>query len=312
MEKVFVQTLLNAKGIGKVAANHVLESCSFEVNSADDLLGAVQDARELSKRVPEVTLGEINRAFDLASASLERSDLEGIAVIGLTDDNYPKNLKSLSDKPLLLYAKGDLDLLNADNSVAVIGTRKPSEFGIRAGERLTEYFINDGFVIISGLAMGCDTVAHLAALKSRGRTIAVLPSSLDDILPKQNHGLAMDIITCGGLLLSEYPLGSKQQKNNFIERNRIQSGLSKAVCVIETSVKGGTMHTCGFSAKQNRLLGVLRHPSDKLCPESKGNEKLLRENKAEPLGSKEEIMEFLNAAKEFVVHSPREQGTFDF
>ncbi|MDW5290975.1 DNA-processing protein DprA [Formosa sp. PL04] len=142
-------------------------------------------------------------------------------------------------------------------TVAVIGTRNPTEFGIQEGYKLTKHFVENNFTIVSGLALGCDTVGHSCCLEHKGRTIAVLPNGVDKIYPKQNTKLASEIIKNGGALISEYPPGTAPKRNYFVERDRLQRELSNGICIIETKTKGGTMHTYKFVKKQNKQVGLV-------------------------------------------------------
>lgn len=177
---------------------------------------------------------------------------KGIGIVTYLDERYPQCLKNISNPPAVLYCKGNVEALSFMNKIAVVGTRRPTKRGYRDAESIAIEFVREGYVIVSGLAAGIDTAAHKAALMAGGITIAVLPGSFDNIYPPQNMGLAEDIIYNGGLLLSEYSPGTVLQKRHFVERDRIQSGLSVALIVVQTEIKGGAMHTANFSRAQGR------------------------------------------------------------
>lgn len=159
--------------------------------------------------------------------------------------NYPEKLKELSDAPFFLFCKGDISLLK-HQSLAVVGTRKPTAYGRMATERLVKDIASAGVVIVSGLAYGVDSIAHRKCLEVGGKTIAVLGSGLHEIYPAEHQSLA-DEIAKKGLLLSEYSPNKKATKYSFPQRNRILAGLSDGVLITEASMKSGTMHTKDFA-----------------------------------------------------------------
>jgi DNA processing protein len=154
----------------------------------------------------------------------------------------------------MLYVRGDASLLSLTDTVAVVGTRDPTDYGVKTAHRIADSLARSGYVIVSGLARGIDTAAHTAALEADGRTIAVLGTPLNEIYPAENKGLAKRIADQSGLLVSEIPLGKSSSKLAFVRRDRIQSGLSLAVFAIQTDLNGGTMHTVTYAEKQGRLI----------------------------------------------------------
>lgn len=230
-------------------------------------------------------------AFTFANKVLADCHRLGIQIIHSFDKHYPSQLSALSkDAPVLLYAKGNLNLLNASSKVTIVGTRKITTEGQKAAHRFSTYFTNKGFVIVSGLAHGCDTVAHEACIASNGQTIAVLSSGLDQIYPKENAELAAQILE-NGCLLSENPPFSKIAKGNFVQRDRIQAGLSNGVIVIETSLDGGTLHTVKAAIKYNRPIACINYHPQFESPSNAGNRLLIQEQKAFSLTS-ENIAKF--------------------
>ncbi len=167
------------------------------------------------------------------------------------DDDYPALLKSIFSPPLVLYYRGDLVQAQSDWNLAVVGTRKPSEYGRGLTRAITEPIAKAGVTIVSGLAYGIDTAAHKAALKADGKTIAVLAQGLERIYPPQNHELAEQILQKGAIV-SEFEPGSKMERWNFPARNRIISGLSHAVLVAEGPITSGALLTAKFALEQNR------------------------------------------------------------
>lgn len=180
-----------------------------------------------------------------------------ILEVKITDPRYSFILKGINNPPQVLYCRGNVDLLNK-KGVAIVGTRQASQKGLAIAERLAIAFGGMGYTIISGLAKGIDTAAHVGALKSGAPTIAVLATGVDpeSIYPQENKELAEEIVKNGGLLISEHSPGTGVQKENFPKRNRIQSGLSMGVIPVQTGVNGGTQHTIRFAQEQKRLLVV--------------------------------------------------------
>jgi len=190
--------------------------------------------------------------FDIEEYFSRLSKLS-IKVVTVLDKNYPKNLKGLDGAPLVLYYKGDIRCLDT-NSVAIVGTRKITAYGREVTEKFSSELSNFGITIISGLAYGVDTAAHRACLSVHGKTVAVLGNGLDTIYPPVNTSLALEIIKSGGAIISEYPLGYPALPVNFAIRNRIVSGLSDAVIVVEGAEKSGTLLTAGHAAEQGKTV----------------------------------------------------------
>ena len=176
-----------------------------------------------------------------------------IKIVTILDKDYPKNLKGLTGAPPVLYYKGVFDGFDV-NSVAIVGSRKMTSYGREVTERFSSELANFGITIISGLARGVDTFAHRACLAVGGKTIAVLGNGLDSIYPPENTELAKAIIKSKGAIISEYPLGYPALPINFASRNRIISGLSSAVIVIEGAEKSGTLLTASHAAEQGKTV----------------------------------------------------------
>lgn len=187
-----------------------------------------------------------------------------IDVISINDKKYPQILKQIYDPPISLYIKGNAEILNGKN-IAIVGCRNSSKYGEEAAKYFAYNLSAKGINIISGLARGIDTYAHIGNLGAMmhnsndicGKTIAVVGNGIDIIYPKENKYLEEKIIKSGGCIISEYPLGTKPEKFNFPARNRIISGLSKGVLVIEARVKSGTLITIDFALQQGRDVYVV-------------------------------------------------------
>ena len=176
-----------------------------------------------------------------------------IEEISIESKEYPEQLREIYDAPLKLYVLGNKEILK-QLGIAIVGSRNATEYGRKVALQFAKDLSTKGINIISGLALGIDTCAHLGTLyqDSVGKTIAVLGGGLDEIYPKQNIELAKQIIKCGGCIISEYPLGTKSQKLHFPQRNRIISGLSKGVLIVEASENSGSLITADFALEQGR------------------------------------------------------------
>lgn len=184
-----------------------------------------------------------------------RKDVEKMIIeeINIGNEDYPEQLKNIYDPPLRLYVLGNKEILK-EKGVAVVGTRNPTEYGKKVAIQFAKQLSEKGVNIISGLAVGIDTCAHLGNLQvyDKAKTIAVLGNGLDEIYPKDNINLAKQIIKSGGCIISEYPVGTKPKKLHFPQRNRIISGLSKGVLVIEAREKSGSLITADFALEQGK------------------------------------------------------------
>lgn len=190
----------------------------------------------------------------LAGEEMERYSASGVELISFFDQRYPPRLRVIHQPPPLLFVRGSLDALSEPRSVAVIGTREPTSFGVSAAEEITRVLADAGWIVVSGLAKGIDTLAHGAALKHRTGTVAVMGGGLDRIYPAKNEELAAAIVDQGGTLVSEQPFGTHPRAGNLIARDRLQPGLSTAVVVAQTGVQGGSMHTVRYAASQGRTI----------------------------------------------------------
>lgn len=237
----------------------------------------------------------------VAQEILRRSEEHEVQILDWFSDLFPASLKQIPHPPIVLYAKGNINLLQSLNSIAVIGTRNPTKYGRHTSYHFGYRLGQKGIVVVGGLAKGCDTAAHQGCLDAGGHTLAVLANGLDSIYPHANANIAQDIIDSKGCLLSEYEPRVKAAKYQFVERNRLQSGISKAVIVVETGKEGGTMHTATFAIKQTRDLGVIRFPQDKVTAEQQeGYARLIDEFKATPIDAEneDELDRFVAAVKQ--------------
>jgi DNA processing protein len=195
-------------------------------------------------------------------------------MLTLRNNDLPQRLRQLAQPPQQLYIEGDLELLLDRPCVGIVGSRKVSAYGRQVTERLARDLAAQGVVVVSGLALGVDSIAHQAALDGGGGTIAVLPGSVEEIYPPSHHQLARDILGKGGALVSEYPKGTTTLRHNFIARNRIIAGLSDVLLVTEAALKSGSLHTARFALEQGK--DVLAVPGNITSATSEGTNNLLR------------------------------------
>ena len=179
-----------------------------------------------------------------------------IDIININDENYPKILKEIYDPPISLYIKGNKNILN-NTSVAIIGCRQASQYGIKVAKYFGYNLAKNEVNVVSGLAKGIDSYAHIGSICANGKTIAVIGNGIDTIYPKENINIANKILEKGGTIISEYPLGTKPEKMNVPARNRIISGISKSVIVVEAKEKSGTLLTVDFALEQGRDVYVV-------------------------------------------------------
>src|SRR5580698_3777448 len=191
------------------------------------------------------------KARAAAEDEMKRVAEAGGTVLTPEDDAYPERLREIYDPPAVLWIRGDVTLL-ARPGIAVVGTRQPSPYGAGMAELLSRDLANRRMVILSGMARGVDTAAHKGALDAGGKTVAVWGTGIDVIYPKENKKLAESIVATGGAIVSEYPLGTFPAPQNFPIRNRILSGMSVGVLVIEAAEYSGTRITARCAMEQNR------------------------------------------------------------
>jgi len=203
-----------------------------------------------------------------------RAERLNVRLVTWVDDGYPAILREIADPPLVLYVAGEVEALSG-YAVAIVGTRQATLYGRETALRFGCQLAAAGYVVVSGLARGIDTEAHRGALQAHGRTVAVLGGALDRIFPPENEKLARTIAAGGGALVSEYPFGRQPDKQTFPMRNRIISGLSRGVLVVESPLSSGTMITVGQALDQNRV--VMAVPGRIDTPTAAGCHRLLRD-----------------------------------
>ncbi|MBO5348248.1 MAG: DNA-processing protein DprA [Clostridia bacterium] len=174
-----------------------------------------------------------------------------IEIINYKDNRYPQKLNYINNKPIVLYMKGNMSNIN-NESVAVVGSRNCTIYGKKNADFFSYELAKRNVNVVSGLAKGIDAVAHSSCIRAKGKTIAVIGNGLDNIYPKENLKLAEKILENNGLIISEYVIGTKPEKENFPKRNRIISGISDAVIVVEASNKSGALITANYGIDQGK------------------------------------------------------------
>ncbi len=284
-----LRLLLEVEGIGPGKFRNLLAKfrTTGQILSADSksLTQTEGISTNLAKRIRGIS-SRYNEFRKLVEAEQEKLAKLNASIVTVWDDEYPSVLKKIYDPPIILYTIGN-HCENDIYSIAVVGTRQPSNYGRVQAERLTSELVNEGITIVSGMARGIDSIAHTRALKDNGRTVAIIGSGLDVIYPPENKKLFEEIAE-KGLIISEYPLGTKPDAQNFPKRNRIISGLSLGTIVIETGVKGGAMQTASFALDQGKE--VFSVPGNLGVRQSEGTNLIIQKGEAKLIRCAEDVL----------------------
>jgi DNA processing protein len=275
-------------GIGRVKIARLLEYFhSMEnawVATASELREAGLDTKTINSIVN-------SRPRIVPDAEMDKMDKHKVKAVVYTSPDYPQRLKEIYDYPPILYIRGAIKPED-DYCLAIVGTRHATVYGRQVTEDIVDDLVRSNITIVSGLAKGIDSIAHRTALESNGRTIAVFASGLDIVYPAENVRLARAIIEQGALI-SEYPLGIKPKAEHFPRRNRIMSGISPGVLVVEAGERSGALITAEQALSQNREVFAI--PGSILSPASKGTNWLLQQG-AKLVRNHVDILEELNLA----------------
>ena len=264
-EQILTLTCLKEVGIKGVGPQKIfaigaaIDDRELEIKSYEDLAKLMSSMKE--KAINKVTLSNLNDAYQVARKIIDASCQANIGYVGYYDSEFPDVLRKTVneegklDPPLLLWYRGDFSITQLPG-FAVIGTREATPEGEAGGTYLAGQFAKRGFNIVSGLAIGCDTCGHKGALKIGGKTTAILANGLDhnSIYPPENQDLAEEIVENGGLLISEYRIGTPVNRYSLVARDRLQSGLSMATLVVQTGEHGGTMHAATATLQAGKPL----------------------------------------------------------
>lgn len=308
--------MLMIRGVGRKYASEILNSIDTRhIESDEDIYSKIEKYAFSKGSIKMPGYDQFHSYIKEAERILKEQETKDIVAINVNSNNYPNKFREILAPPILLFAKGDLSLLHGTRHIAVVGSRRASQHGCSVAHRLGELF-GENNIVVSGLAIGCDTYGHKGCLSVGGKTVAILPSPITEPEPEENCDLAKQIVEGGGLLLSEYYMGQAVQKGYFVARDRLQSALSDGVVVVETEPTGGTMHTVGYCRDQGKLLACYRHPEKYIDMDvAKGNSMLLEEG-AIPIGNKEELQEFYSALdnkrKKYKNKTETQQISFDY
>ena len=258
------------EGIGPVRVRSLIEC----LGSVTDIVSADFDALIRAKAVgPELARSIIAQRDTLDPAAEEAAaEKHGARLVTPLDEAYPDPLRAIYDPPLALYVRGTLEPRDK-HGIALIGSRRTTNYGRQVADRLAYQLARTGFTVVSGLARGIDTAAHEGALKGWGRTLAVLGGALDKLYPSENNLLA-ERIAEQGAVMSEFPFGREPDRTTFPMRNRIVSGLSMGVVVVEAGFKSGALHTTDSALEQGRT--VFAVPGRVDSPSSRGAHQLIK------------------------------------
>ncbi len=301
-EKEALIALNMMPGIGSVTVLRIMErfgsaGALFELGERD--LARIQGVG--SERAARIAAERGGIAYQ---AEMERAAGSSVKLVTLADEDYPEMLKRISDPPLALYVAGDTRILNKAGC-AVIGTRHASLYGRETARRFGYQLAAAGYCVISGFARGIDTEAHSGAVQAGGLTVAVLGSALDKMYPQENRKFARELIEKGGAIITEYPFGREADRQTFPQRNRIVSGMSRGVLVIESPLRSGTLITVAQALEQGR--SVMAVPGRIDSQASAGSNRLIREG-ARLVASVEDVLEEL---QDLFAGVRREKGSAD-
>lgn len=237
-------------GIGPATLRKIASLDAFESASVENLGSRVPAlARALSDPLAWTN------AVELAEKQIDAAVTNQARIISALDAEYPALLKLTKDDPFIMFVKGAL-FSSPERSVAIIGTRQPTKHGELITRRITEFFVEQHWSVVSGLALGCDALAHKAALAANGHTVAVLAHGLQTVAPSQHRKLAEEILDSGGALVSEYRFGQGALPMQFVKRDRTQAGLAQGVVMIQSDLKGGSLHASRAALDYQRWLAV--------------------------------------------------------
>lgn len=259
------------RDVGAVTARRLLD----RFGAPERIFAATKSELMHVEKIGEKTADNIIKSRGEVDAAqvLEKMKRSKAVYLHIESDKYPKMLKTLDDKPLGLYKIGAADL--DAPCVAIVGSRKCSVYGLSAARKFAMTLARAGITIVSGMARGIDTAAHTGALDAGGKTVAVLGCGVDVVYPPENAGLYERIIESGGAVISEFPMSSRADRQNFPIRNRIISGLSLATIVVESDLRGGSMITARVAGEQGR--DVFAIPGRIDSPSSRGCHALIRD-----------------------------------
>lgn len=285
MEELYWIWLSRIEEIGPVRKKKLLEKFKTPKNIYNTSKNELLKIDGIGEKIANAILKKEYK-IDL-DKYLKYMNKNNIQMYNINQQTYPEKLRNIYDMPIVIFAKGDINILD-NKTIAIVGCRECSEYGRIISKQISYALSKQNINIISGLARGIDTSAHLGCLKAKGKTVAIIGNGLDTIYPIENIKIADEIIKNGGLIISEYLPGVKPLKNHFPARNRIISGLSDGVIVVEAKEKSGTLITVDFALEQGKNVYVI--PGNINSPNSVGTNELIKQG-AKVVTRLEDIME---------------------
>jgi len=289
--KKFLELLFfkQIKGVGNASINKKYINIIKDANDIDECISKLND------EIHKIDSDLLEEAKQLALEKFNQiSQDEAVTVITIYDDEYPKQFLDLGNKrPVILYAKGNTSILK-EKSIAIVGTRTPSIWSQKLIDKLVKKIIElTDIAIVSGLALGCDSIAHQSTLEVKGKTIAILPSGVNVITPSAHNDLAINILDNGGCLVSEYEPNEEAKLSTYVVRDGLIAALAISTFVIECDVKSGTMNTVDAAEKMNRNIACV-YTENKEKGNFEGNKYILENKKSIKITGIEELKEYLH------------------
>ncbi|MCF7811653.1 DNA-processing protein DprA [bacterium] len=288
--RIALLSIISTSGVGNQRSRNLVEMFGSPLDVLNAPAGEISEALKVPLSVGREIISR-GKNQKKAEECLDKLVLIGAQIITIWDGNYPSRLKQIDNPPVIIYVKGESSPLY-DYSVAIVGTRVPSDNARRITTRIARELSSVGVTVISGMALGIDSLAHEGALRGGGRTIAVLGSGIDVIYPPSNAKL-YERICKQGMVISEYGLGVTPEPHHFPQRNRIISGLSLGVVIVEAGLKSGALITARYAIEQGKELFAV--PGAAGLPRSAGVNRLLKDGTATLIESGEEVIEHMRS-----------------
>lgn len=290
--KLLALALIYRLKVPQNKVNTILREISGSFNESTSL----PDANNILKNHSFGKLALTQNDLSVAQKIFDDNALNGIEILSIVEDKYPKYLRLIKDPPPLLFVKGNHKIFDELPGIAVVGARDATKNGAEISRRLGKFLVKNDWVVVSGLALGIDSAAHTGALQGGGKTIAVLAGGLEKASPAKNSRLGQEILEQGGAWVSEHSIGVPPMKHHFVPRNRIQIGLSAGSIIVEAKIKSGSLSQARFCVTQNRPLFsvVPEFDSNPLNLNCEGTIHMVKELGAIPIKSKVDYSNLLN------------------
>lgn len=302
----FLLVLMSIKGIGDASIRKLInDGCidNIKVEKAEDVFTWLRNHKAYFKNkklIDKLSFLEVENANNKRVETEKRLQEINAHYISFFDNTYPlrfKAMKKTNDYPILLFYKGNIDLMNSEKVCSIIGTRKPSDETQKIGNRIGYKVVDEGYIVISGLAIGCDTIGHESCLEAGGKTVAILGNGIDIIYPKENMNLSQRILETGGLLITEELPGTPAAKFSLVNRDRLQAAGADVVIALETSIKGGTMHAAKATVEKYHHKLIVIEPKSLPNADASGNVELIEKYGAISINSMDDLSNALNPTK---------------